>query len=167
MFILCQCQWLILHGFLFFFSSLLTENLWSTYLHKGDVLEKRSLHTSQVAHPASDRYPYVFADITTSFTVLVGIFFPSVTGTDAPKILTGLHSVLIQKYKHIRNLNLILAWFSDENGSLTGKALQAWYWFPLTVQLLIQDQTCQASILGFLFVSVQLALFSLFSLKTL
>lgn len=106
-----------------FFFSLLTENLWSTYLHKGDVLEKRSLHTSQVAHPASDRYPYVFADITTSFTVLVGIFFPSVTGTDAPKILTGLHSVLIQKYKHIGNLNLILAWFSDENRSLTGKAL--------------------------------------------
>ncbi|CAI5671788.1 unnamed protein product [Oreochromis niloticus] len=60
-------------------SGAISENLWSTYLHKGDVLEKRSLHTSKVAHPASDRYPYVFADIITSFTVLVGIFFPSVT----------------------------------------------------------------------------------------
>uniref|UniRef100_A0A3Q4I5N1 Solute carrier family 12 member 6 n=1 Tax=Neolamprologus brichardi TaxID=32507 RepID=A0A3Q4I5N1_NEOBR len=70
-------------------SGAISENLWSTYLHKGDVLEKRSLHTSQVAHPASDRYPYVFADITTSFTVLVGIFFPSVTGIMAGSNRSG------------------------------------------------------------------------------
>ncbi|MEQ2174435.1 hypothetical protein GOODEAATRI_008001 [Goodea atripinnis] len=59
------------------------ENLWSSYLSKGEVLEKGSLSSSHVAHPASATHPYVFADITTSFTLLVGIFFPSVTGTDA------------------------------------------------------------------------------------
>ncbi|CAI5671784.1 unnamed protein product [Oreochromis niloticus] len=70
-------------------SGAISENLWSTYLHKGDVLEKRSLHASKVAHPASDHYPYVFADIITSFTVLVGIFFPSVTGIMAGSNRSG------------------------------------------------------------------------------
>lgn len=59
---------------------LLTENLWSSYLSKGDVVEKGSLKSSLDAPPASTHHPYVFADITTSFTLLVGIFFPSVTG---------------------------------------------------------------------------------------
>lgn len=62
--------------------NLLTENVWSSYLSKGDVVEKGSMNSSLVAHPASTHQPYVFADITTSFTLLVGIFFPSVTGTD-------------------------------------------------------------------------------------
>lgn len=61
----------------------LVENLWSSYLSKGEVVEKRSLSSSHVAHPPSTHQPYVFADITTSFMLLVGIFFPSVTGTDA------------------------------------------------------------------------------------
>lgn len=58
-----------------------TENLWSSYPSKGDVVEKSSLSSSHDAHPATTERPYVFADITTSFTLLVGIFFPSVTGT--------------------------------------------------------------------------------------
>lgn len=44
-------------------------------------MEKGSLESSDEAPPASTHHPYVFADITTSFTLLVGIFFPSVTGT--------------------------------------------------------------------------------------
>jgi len=60
----------------------LIENLWSSYLSKGDVVEKSLLNSSQVAQPVPGDNPYVFADITTSFTLLVGIFFPSVTGTD-------------------------------------------------------------------------------------
>lgn len=59
----------------------LVENLWSSYLSRGDVVEKRSLSSSRDAQPASIEQPYVFADVTTSFTLLVGIFFPSVTGT--------------------------------------------------------------------------------------
>uniref|UniRef100_A0A671XDI4 Solute carrier family 12 member 6 n=1 Tax=Sparus aurata TaxID=8175 RepID=A0A671XDI4_SPAAU len=68
---------------------LLTENLWSAYLSKGDVVEKGSLESSVDAHPASTHQPYVFADITTSFTLLVGIFFPSVTGIMAGSNRSG------------------------------------------------------------------------------
>ncbi|XP_041842660.1 solute carrier family 12 member 6-like isoform X3 [Melanotaenia boesemani] len=70
-------------------SGIISENLWSSYLSKGDVVEKRSLRSSHVAHPASIERPYVFADITTSFTLLVGIFFPSVTGIMAGSNRSG------------------------------------------------------------------------------
>uniref|UniRef100_A0A673BQH5 Solute carrier family 12 member 6-like n=1 Tax=Sphaeramia orbicularis TaxID=375764 RepID=A0A673BQH5_9TELE len=70
-------------------SGILSENLWSSYLSKGDVIEKGSLNSSNVAHSPSIDQPYVFADITTSFTLLVGIFFPSVTGIMAGSNRSG------------------------------------------------------------------------------
>lgn len=70
-------------------SGIISENLWSSYLSKGDVVEKGSLKSSLDAHPASTHQPYVFADITTSFTLLVGIFFPSVTGIMAGSNRSG------------------------------------------------------------------------------
>ncbi|KAM7377069.1 hypothetical protein PAMA_013720 [Pampus argenteus] len=70
-------------------SGIISENLWSSYLSKGDVLEKVSLNSSNVSHPPSTQQPYVFADITTSFTLLVGIFFPSVTGIMAGSNRSG------------------------------------------------------------------------------
>ncbi|XP_067435612.1 solute carrier family 12 member 6-like isoform X1 [Thunnus thynnus] len=70
-------------------SGIISENLWSSYLSKGDVVEKASLSSSHAAHPASTQQPYVFADITTSFTLLVGIFFPSVTGIMAGSNRSG------------------------------------------------------------------------------
>ena len=72
-----------------------TENLWSTYLTRGDVLEKPSLPSTHVSAPATNQRPYVFADITTSFTLLVGIFFPSVTGMDllSGGLLLEVHSL--------------------------------------------------------------------------
>ncbi|XP_070848799.1 solute carrier family 12 member 6-like isoform X4 [Chaetodon trifascialis] len=70
-------------------SGIISENLWSAYLSKGDVVEKGSLNSSLAAHPASTHQPYVFADITTSFTLLVGIFFPSVTGIMAGSNRSG------------------------------------------------------------------------------
>uniref|UniRef100_A0A671XK66 Solute carrier family 12 member 6 n=1 Tax=Sparus aurata TaxID=8175 RepID=A0A671XK66_SPAAU len=70
-------------------SGVISENLWSAYLSKGDVVEKGSLESSVDAHPASTHQPYVFADITTSFTLLVGIFFPSVTGIMAGSNRSG------------------------------------------------------------------------------
>ncbi|KAJ8382511.1 hypothetical protein SKAU_G00032890 [Synaphobranchus kaupii] len=70
-------------------SSVITENIWSSYLSKGEVLEKRPLPSPNVPHPPSNRLPYVFADITTSFTLLVGIFFPAVTGIMAGSNRSG------------------------------------------------------------------------------
>lgn len=58
--------------------SLPAENLWSSYLQKGEIIEKPSAHSVDVLGAMSQEY--VLADITTSFTLLVGIFFPSVTG---------------------------------------------------------------------------------------
>uniref|UniRef100_A0A665VG81 Solute carrier family 12 member 6 n=1 Tax=Echeneis naucrates TaxID=173247 RepID=A0A665VG81_ECHNA len=70
-------------------SGIISENVWSSYLSKGDVVEKGSLSSSHFSHPASTHQPYVFADITTSFTLLVGIFFPSVTGIMAGSNRSG------------------------------------------------------------------------------
>ncbi|XP_051917386.1 solute carrier family 12 member 6-like isoform X2 [Hippocampus zosterae] len=70
-------------------SGVIAENLWSSYLSKGDVVEKNSLSSPQGARSVSTRQPYVFADITTSFTLLVGIFFPSVTGIMAGSNRSG------------------------------------------------------------------------------
>ncbi|XP_028993291.1 solute carrier family 12 member 6-like isoform X1 [Betta splendens] len=70
-------------------SGIISENLWSSYLSRGEVVEKRSLSSAHVAHSSSTHQPYVFADITTSFMLLVGIFFPSVTGIMAGSNRSG------------------------------------------------------------------------------
>lgn len=59
-------------------SGIITENLWSNYLPKGEIIEKPSAKSSDIL--GNLNHEYVLADITTSFTLLVGIFFPSVTG---------------------------------------------------------------------------------------
>ncbi|KAI4893243.1 hypothetical protein NFI96_024940 [Prochilodus magdalenae] len=69
-------------------SGVITENVWSSYLSKGDLLERGSHPASNPIHRNHD-HPYVFADITTSFTLLVGIFFPSVTGIMAGSNRSG------------------------------------------------------------------------------
>lgn len=65
--------------------SLCLDNIWSSYSAKGDVLERGS-HHSPHRDAVSNHFPYVFADITTSFTLLIGIFFPSVTGNDNSRL---------------------------------------------------------------------------------
>lgn len=66
----------------------LLENMWGDYLQKGEILEKPGL-LSVDAHGALENFGmYVSADIATSFTVLVGIFFPSATG-NAINLKTG------------------------------------------------------------------------------
>lgn len=60
--------------------SFLLENLWGNYLRKGDILEKPSLRSVNTHGAVENFGMYVSADIATSFTVLVGIFFPSATG---------------------------------------------------------------------------------------
>lgn len=69
-------------------SGVITENIWSSYSSKGDVLE-RGPHPSAHRPTVSNHYSYVFADITTSFTLLIGIFFPSVTGIMAGSNRSG------------------------------------------------------------------------------
>ncbi|XP_054421604.1 solute carrier family 12 member 6 isoform X3 [Pteronotus mesoamericanus] len=68
-------------------SGVITENLWSNYLPKGEIIEKPSAKSSDVL--GSLNHEYVLVDITTSFTLLVGIFFPSVTGIMAGSNRSG------------------------------------------------------------------------------
>ncbi|XP_016850873.1 solute carrier family 12 member 6 isoform X1 [Anolis carolinensis] len=68
-------------------SGVITENLWSSYLMKGEIIEKPSLHSVDAGGSLNQQY--VLADITTSFTLLVGIFFPSVTGIMAGSNRSG------------------------------------------------------------------------------
>ncbi|XP_064129954.1 solute carrier family 12 member 4 isoform X3 [Loxodonta africana] len=70
-------------------AAVLQENLWSAYLEKGEVVEKRGLPSTDNPGLKESLPLYVVADIATSFTVLVGIFFPSVTGIMAGSNRSG------------------------------------------------------------------------------
>ncbi|XP_039917662.1 solute carrier family 12 member 7 isoform X5 [Hirundo rustica] len=71
-------------------SGVLTDNLWSAYSEKGSVVEKKD--QPSVAGSEESKMgglPYVFTDIMTYFTMLVGIYFPSVTGIMAGSNRSG------------------------------------------------------------------------------
>ncbi|XP_070307217.1 solute carrier family 12 member 4 isoform X3 [Odocoileus virginianus] len=70
-------------------AGVLQENLWSAYLEKGEVVEKHGLPSRDALGLKESLPLYVVADIATSFTVLVGIFFPSVTGIMAGSNRSG------------------------------------------------------------------------------
>ncbi|KAG7526918.1 solute carrier family 12 member 7-like isoform X2 [Solea senegalensis] len=71
-------------------SGVIKDNLWSTYGPAGMLIEKKS-QPSAPAQEAVDTYNkhYVFNDISTYFTLLVGIYFPSVTGIMAGSNRSG------------------------------------------------------------------------------
>ncbi|XP_056666194.1 solute carrier family 12 member 6 isoform X2 [Monodelphis domestica] len=69
-------------------SGIIIENLWSNYLPKGELIEKPSAKSSDFLGNLNNEF-YVHVDITTSFTLLVGIFFPSVTGIMAGSNRSG------------------------------------------------------------------------------
>ncbi|XP_067905580.1 solute carrier family 12 member 4 isoform X1 [Heterodontus francisci] len=70
-------------------SGIIKENLWSSYMAKGEILQKNSLPSVEASGSRKNIPVYVFADITTTFTMLVGIFFPSVTGIMAGSNRSG------------------------------------------------------------------------------
>lgn len=63
--------------------SVWAENMWSAYGDDGELLEKNieSAAVSEITKPITS-FPYVLNDMATFFTLLVGIYFPSVTGKD-------------------------------------------------------------------------------------
>ncbi|XP_054434327.1 solute carrier family 12 member 7 isoform X1 [Pteronotus mesoamericanus] len=71
-------------------SGVLLDNLWSAYSDKGAFVEKKSTPSVPVSEESrSSRLPYVLTDIMTYFTMLVGIYFPSVTGIMAGSNRSG------------------------------------------------------------------------------
>lgn len=58
-----------------------TENLFGTYYEKGDLIARTNMESLEDPDdPLTNSNRYVLADITSFFTLLVGIYFPSVTG---------------------------------------------------------------------------------------
>ncbi|XP_056220175.1 solute carrier family 12 member 7 isoform X6 [Seriola aureovittata] len=71
-------------------SGVISENMWSEYGPLAMLVENRKLSSLGGSDPAQDIYlPYVVNDITTFFTLLVGIYFPSVTGIMAGSNRSG------------------------------------------------------------------------------
>ncbi|CAL9702627.1 unnamed protein product [Knipowitschia caucasica] len=72
-------------------SGILSENLFSEYLEKGMMLEKKDVlsEPDTVGPATTPSGRYVLADITSFFTLLVGIYFPSVTGIMAGSNRSG------------------------------------------------------------------------------
>lgn len=71
-------------------SGVIKDNLWGDYGPASTVLEKKTLMSFPAKDMSKDIYkPYVFNDMTTYFTLLVGIYFPSVTGIMAGSNRSG------------------------------------------------------------------------------
>ncbi|XP_056593859.1 solute carrier family 12 member 7 isoform X3 [Triplophysa dalaica] len=70
-------------------SGVISENMWSSYGPAAMLVEK-PLEAETASDTSQDIYmPYVVNDITTFFTLLVGIYFPSVTGIMAGSNRSG------------------------------------------------------------------------------
>ncbi|XP_074135272.1 solute carrier family 12 member 7 isoform X2 [Sminthopsis crassicaudata] len=71
-------------------SGVIRENLWSAYAEKGMYVEKQGIFSSSGSEETkTSGLPYVLTDIMTYFTMLVGIYFPSVTGIMAGSNRSG------------------------------------------------------------------------------
>ncbi|XP_078509105.1 solute carrier family 12 member 5 [Lissotriton helveticus] len=70
-------------------SGLINENLWGNYLPKGVIVEKLGVPSVPTTDGINLEQPYVFSDMTSYFTLLVGIYFPSVTGIMAGSNRSG------------------------------------------------------------------------------
>ncbi|KAM9322822.1 solute carrier family 12 member 7-like isoform 2-T2 [Pholidichthys leucotaenia] len=73
-------------------SGVIKDNLWGSYSPAGMIIEKKNQPSVPVQEPSDDEdisNYYVFNDITTYFTLLVGIYFPSVTGIMAGSNRSG------------------------------------------------------------------------------
>lgn len=59
----------------------LVDNMWSQYGPRSMLVENKELSSVGGSDAGEDiKMPYVVNDIATFFTLLVGIYFPSVTG---------------------------------------------------------------------------------------
>ncbi|KAJ8367503.1 hypothetical protein AAFF_G00317060 [Aldrovandia affinis] len=71
-------------------SGIMAENLFGEYLDKGVILERRAMPAVQDPdEPLTNSNRYVMTDMASFFTLLVGIYFPSVTGIMAGSNRSG------------------------------------------------------------------------------
>ncbi|XP_075068796.1 solute carrier family 12 member 7 isoform X3 [Mixophyes fleayi] len=70
-------------------SGVLIDNLWSAYSQKGSIVERNQTSSFSGEGEKTFSQNYVWTDIMTYFTMLVGIYFPSVTGIMAGSNRSG------------------------------------------------------------------------------
>ncbi|XP_073443789.1 solute carrier family 12 member 7 isoform X5 [Dendrobates tinctorius] len=70
-------------------SGVFIENLWSAYSQKGSIVERNQTSSATGAGQKAYSQNYVLTDMMTYFTMLVGIYFPSVTGIMAGSNRSG------------------------------------------------------------------------------
>uniref|UniRef100_A0AAX7SQ96 Solute carrier family 12 member 5a n=1 Tax=Astatotilapia calliptera TaxID=8154 RepID=A0AAX7SQ96_ASTCA len=71
-------------------SGILADNLFGNYYEKGDLISRDKMESVEDQDdPLTNANRYVLADITSFFTLLVGIYFPSVTGIMAGSNRSG------------------------------------------------------------------------------
>ncbi|GAA6102426.1 solute carrier family 12 member 7-like isoform X1 [Tachysurus ichikawai] len=79
-------------------SGIITDNLWGDYGPSGTVLENKNQmqlpaenirESQKISENIKENLPYIYSDITTFFTMMVGIYFPSVTGIMAGSNRSG------------------------------------------------------------------------------
>nr|UQS87555.1 solute carrier family 12 member 7a [Rhamdia quelen] len=77
-------------------SGVISDNLWGEYGSSGMLVEKKNQMSSlaentyqKISDNVEKNLPYVYNDITTFFTMMVGIYFPSVTGIMAGSNRSG------------------------------------------------------------------------------
>ncbi|KAF3824954.1 hypothetical protein GH733_010288 [Mirounga leonina] len=128
------------------------ENLWSSYLTKGVIVERRGMPSVGLAEgaPVDMDHPYVFSDMTSYFTLLVGIYFPSVTDISSVVLFGACIEgvVLRDKFGEAVNGNLVvgtLAWPSPwvivigSFFSTCGAGLQSLTGAPRLLQAISRD----------------------------
>uniref|UniRef100_A0A915BHS6 Amino acid permease/ SLC12A domain-containing protein n=1 Tax=Parascaris univalens TaxID=6257 RepID=A0A915BHS6_PARUN len=69
-------------------SGVFFDNLWSKYLRAGELLSKEKLPRERTDRAHAQGF-YIFAEQTTSFMILIGVFFPSATGIMAGSNRSG------------------------------------------------------------------------------
>ncbi|XP_053094096.1 solute carrier family 12 member 7 isoform X6 [Pangasianodon hypophthalmus] len=70
-------------------SGVISENMWSSYGPAGMLVEKKIESVAASESTQGTSFPYVLNDMATFFTLLVGIYFPSVTGIMAGSNRSG------------------------------------------------------------------------------
>lgn len=72
-------------------SGVFYDNIMPSFLEKGQFISYGQ-NSLDVENIGSQSYNQIMADITTSFTLLIGIFFPSVTGIFAFNLFLNNYS---------------------------------------------------------------------------
>ena len=97
------------------------DNLFGNYYEKGDLVANKDLASVEgVDDPMTNSNRYVLADITSFFTLLVGIYFPSVTG--------GFHQEVDALLLASCSMGSVQRWVWDKHDGVQDECPHESYW---------------------------------------